>query len=122
VDATSPDASSIDAAPRPDAFVPDAYVPICGNGELEEGEVCDDGNTVSGDGCNATCTLQDNWDHVAAYWTNGDQANPSVACTENTMVAAWTSWSAFDSDGSCVMVRFFPKQPTSVTITSTRPT
>ena len=27
----------------------------CGNGELEPGEGCDDGNTVSGDGCSATC-------------------------------------------------------------------
>ena len=28
----------------------------CGNGVVEPGEACDDGNTVSGDGCNATCT------------------------------------------------------------------
>lgn len=28
----------------------------CGNGELEEGEACDDGNTVSGDGCSADCS------------------------------------------------------------------
>ena len=27
----------------------------CGNGVLEPGEVCDDGNTVSGDGCSADC-------------------------------------------------------------------
>ncbi len=27
----------------------------CGNGDLAEDEVCDDGNTVSGDGCAATC-------------------------------------------------------------------
>ncbi len=27
----------------------------CGNGRLEEGEVCDDGNTENGDGCNADC-------------------------------------------------------------------
>jgi MYXO-CTERM domain-containing protein len=28
----------------------------CGNGFVEPGEVCDDGNTTPGDGCNATCT------------------------------------------------------------------
>ncbi|BCX13512.1 MAG: hypothetical protein KatS3mg085_044 [Candidatus Dojkabacteria bacterium] len=28
---------------------------ICGNGKLEVGEVCDDGNNVSGDGCSAVC-------------------------------------------------------------------
>jgi cysteine-rich repeat protein len=28
----------------------------CGNGDLELGEDCDDGNTVDGDGCNGDCT------------------------------------------------------------------
>lgn len=30
-------------------------VPACGNGWLEDGEVCDDGNAEDGDGCNADC-------------------------------------------------------------------
>jgi cysteine-rich repeat protein len=29
--------------------------PVCGNGTLEEGEECDDGNTKSGDGCTSNC-------------------------------------------------------------------
>ncbi len=29
--------------------------PICGNGELEGGEICDDGNNFPGDGCSPTC-------------------------------------------------------------------
>lgn len=28
----------------------------CGNGIIEQGEICDDGNTVNGDGCSAQCT------------------------------------------------------------------
>jgi len=28
---------------------------VCGNGELEPGEVCDDGNQEDGDGCPSTC-------------------------------------------------------------------
>jgi cysteine-rich repeat protein len=28
---------------------------VCGNGVLDPGEQCDDGNTISGDGCSATC-------------------------------------------------------------------
>jgi cysteine-rich repeat protein len=29
---------------------------VCGDGMLDPGEQCDDGNSVSGDGCDATCT------------------------------------------------------------------
>ncbi len=32
--------------------------PVCGNGVLEQGEQCDDGNNVSGDGCSATCQIE----------------------------------------------------------------
>ena len=28
---------------------------VCGDGIVETGETCDDGNTVSGDGCSSTC-------------------------------------------------------------------
>ncbi len=31
---------------------------ICGNGTREPGEECDDGNTVSGDGCSSTCLIE----------------------------------------------------------------
>jgi cysteine-rich repeat protein/predicted outer membrane repeat protein len=32
--------------------------PVCGNSAIEYSEACDDGNTVSGDGCSSTCTIQ----------------------------------------------------------------
>lgn len=32
--------------------------PVCGNGSLEAGEQCDDGNTTGGDGCSATCRIE----------------------------------------------------------------
>src|SRR5262249_5430343 len=32
--------------------------PVCGNGAVESGEDCDDGNTTSGDGCSATCRIE----------------------------------------------------------------
>ncbi len=31
---------------------------VCGNGMREPNELCDDGNTVSGDGCSATCQIE----------------------------------------------------------------
>ena len=41
---------------------------VCGNGSIEAGEACDDGNTVPGDCCSATCGLE------AAGSTCGDGA------------------------------------------------
>jgi len=32
--------------------------PVCGNDELEEGEMCDDANTENGDGCSSTCQIE----------------------------------------------------------------
>jgi cysteine-rich repeat protein len=31
---------------------------VCGDGTVDDGEQCDDGNTTSGDGCSATCTIE----------------------------------------------------------------
>ena len=38
---------------------PDCTIPVCGDGitNAAAGEVCDDGNLVSGDGCDANCTF-----------------------------------------------------------------
>ena len=35
-----------------------ATTPVCGNSVIETGETCDDGNTVSGDGCSSTCQIE----------------------------------------------------------------
>ena len=32
--------------------------PFCGDGTLDPGEACDDGNNVDGDGCSANCTVE----------------------------------------------------------------
>lgn len=33
----------------------------CGNGQLDAGEACDDGNTSSGDGCSDSCQVEPGW-------------------------------------------------------------
>ena len=40
-----------------------ACEPVCGDGwaELANGEACDDGNTVDGDGCSSTCAIEPGW-------------------------------------------------------------
>jgi cysteine-rich repeat protein len=37
---------------------PDAEPVVCGDGVVAAPETCDDGNTVSGDGCSATCIIE----------------------------------------------------------------
>jgi len=39
-------------------FGEEAAGAVCGNGAIEGSEECDDGNTVSGDGCSSTCTTE----------------------------------------------------------------
>ncbi|MGC4000744.1 MAG: DUF4215 domain-containing protein [Anaeromyxobacter sp.] len=44
----------------PDASTPDAGTDaVCGNGKVEIGEICDDGNRTDGDGCKGNCLEQD---------------------------------------------------------------
>ncbi len=41
-----------------DGADPDCAAGVCGNGVLEAGEQCDDGNTVGGDCCSAACAFE----------------------------------------------------------------
>jgi cysteine-rich repeat protein len=50
----------------------------CGNGVLDAGEQCDDGNRVSGDCCSATCHLE----------ANGSPCNDANACTRTDICQA----------------------------------
>jgi cysteine-rich repeat protein len=43
--------------PTPDAGVPTD--PVCGNGAIEAGEACDDGNPRNGDGCDENCQIEE---------------------------------------------------------------
>lgn len=52
---------------------------LCGNGILELGETCDDGNTIAGDGCSATCI-----DETAAVCGNGSVETGETCDDGNT--------------------------------------
>jgi cysteine-rich repeat protein len=45
-------------------------VPVCGNGDKEEGEECDDGNHKNGDGCDEWCNIEEEEEAVCG---NGDK-------------------------------------------------
>ena len=40
---------------------PDASSGVCGDGIMDEGETCDDGNVEDGDGCAAVCSVEPGW-------------------------------------------------------------
>ncbi len=45
-----------------EVYTCDAVPSDCGNGLLDPGETCDDGNTVPGDGCSDTCQVEPGWE------------------------------------------------------------
>ncbi|MBI5501833.1 MAG: DUF4215 domain-containing protein [Deltaproteobacteria bacterium] len=44
-----------------DARAEDGAAPACGDGALDPGEACDDGNPVRDDGCDGLCRLESGW-------------------------------------------------------------
>lgn len=53
-------------------------VDICGNGVIDGAETCDDGDTVSNDGCSATCTLE----LAGSYTAPGPTSTVSAALAQ----------------------------------------
>ncbi len=49
----------------------DEEAPFCGDGLLDLGEVCDDGNMDDGDGCSSVCEVEDGW-----FCTDPTPSNP----------------------------------------------
>ncbi|KAA0167888.1 hypothetical protein FNF31_00823 [Cafeteria roenbergensis] len=54
---------------------------LCNNGFREVGEECDDGNTVSGDGCSSTCSIESGW--VCEH----EDFSAADVCTQATVIA-----------------------------------
>jgi cysteine-rich repeat protein len=63
--------------------VGEASVPPCGNGTLDGGEGCDDGNTAAGDCCSATCQPEADGGACSA----GGICSPAGQCQDGACVA-----------------------------------
>lgn len=73
-------------------------VPSCGNGVVEAEEECDDGNTIAGDGCSASCTRESDpcvqealprTDAVAS--SRQDSRFPASAAIDGDSATRWSS-------------------------------
>ncbi len=65
-----------------------AALPNCGNGVLDGGESCDDGNTIGGDCCTSICTFEAAASSCsdASACTVGDQCDEAGACVGAPLV------------------------------------
>jgi cysteine-rich repeat protein len=72
----------------------------CGDGLLQPGEECDDGNTDDRDGCSAQCTVEDGWvcDDAEPSLCSGDRDGDGVA-DENDNCPDTPNPDQADSDG-----------------------
>lgn len=105
-----------------DSMCMDIVCPVCGNGILESGEQCDDGNTNNGDGCSNSCQCEagppsnDNCanrivlpsgDGVYFFSTNGATTDgPSHASCQfdgQTYADVWYNWNSGSCDGVLVV-------------------
>ena len=64
-------------------------LPLCGNGILDPGEVCDDGNRVGGDGCNGWCSAFDRMTKACTL------AGQNRECVRSTTLASSPSQTSF---------------------------
>jgi cysteine-rich repeat protein len=69
---------------------------VCGDGVINTGESCDDGNTASGDGCSATCQTETSSPHAALSVSMGTVATDLNVETSITVTA--TSVMGFAGD------------------------
>lgn len=80
----------------------------CGNGRLEGDEVCDDGNTVDGDGCNSDCNpggqeiWTQTWDGDLGYDDRGNRL--AIDADDDIYVAGVATRGVNEGDG--VLVKF----------------
>jgi cysteine-rich repeat protein len=88
---------------NPNACRTDCTLPSCGDGAIDTGELCDDGNTDSGDGCDATCDLEFCGDGISndAGQEECDDANNSNSddCTNTCEVAVCGDGFTFNTAG-----------------------
>jgi cysteine-rich repeat protein len=64
---------------------------VCGNQVVEPGEVCDDGNSIGGDGCDPTCRWREQLDLVSGFAGGSGHADDDAYRTRLSMPTGITA-------------------------------
>jgi len=75
VTSSSPLHGAAPSLPASGTAVSAAYVPRCGNGLIDSGEQCDDGNSVNIDACTNICRISLCNDKIVQIWEQCDDGN-----------------------------------------------
>ena len=75
--------------------------PVCGNGELEGDEECDDGNNDPGDGCSPTCETEEECYDVYLWLDYAHLDNWCGSYGEDVTFEANFSDNVYAQQGSC---------------------
>ncbi len=77
--------------------------PICGNGVVEDGEACDDGNTDACDGCNSSCQVEvcGNGTHDCGEECDDGNTSNEDSCLNSCSVASCGDGFLWPSQESC---------------------
>ena len=65
----------------------------CGNGVLEQGEECDDGNNANGDGCNSLCQVESGWECIEVSPSVCSRIELCVFVIDNDSCSSSATWS-----------------------------
>jgi len=72
-------------------------VALCGNGVINSGETCDDGNIASGDGCSSSCTIE------SGFVCSGEPSTCTTvsSCPSYCVSLGYTTGACTNSAGNC---------------------
>ncbi len=79
--------------------------PTCGDNNIDDGEICDDGNTTPGDGCSSNCKFVDN--NCAAITAGAFAAQMGSGGVSGDMAMFVTEFTPTEGSGSIPELLFF---------------
>ncbi|MCF7844836.1 MAG: DUF4215 domain-containing protein [Kiritimatiellales bacterium] len=78
---------------------------ICGNGNIESNEACDDGNKLSGDGCSYdACAVETGWSCHSSCSSTAYSSERGIAAFFKNIVASIFSFVTAQSSDNCVSI------------------